>query len=65
MKNGEDVFVVFKMTGTGSVGMKLIRITQVYPLFVFVTLPLEISNKQVQEGKNTIFRFPVKKLKTK
>lgn len=42
-----------------------IKITQVHPLFVFVTLPLEISSKQVQEGMNMPYRFPVKKVKNK
>lgn len=56
--NGEDIFVS-EMIGMGS--ERKIRITQAYPLFVFVTLPLEISSKQVQEGMNMTYRFPVKK----
>lgn len=53
MKNGEDRFVS-KKTGMGSEGMKLIRITRVYPLFVSVNPPLNISSKEVHEVINSL-----------
>lgn len=45
--------------------MKLIRITQVYPFFVFVYPLLEISSKEVQEMMNTLLEIPHQKNKNK
>lgn len=61
MKNGEDRFVS-KKTGMGSEGMKLIRITQVYPLCVSVNLPLDLQQGSSQGDK---FALEIQSVKLK
>lgn len=49
-----------KRTRMDSEGMKLIRITQVF--VVFVNPLLKISSKEAQQLMNMLLRFPIKKL---